>query len=159
MNKITPCLWFDNNAEEAVNFYCSVFKNSKVLNMSRSTDVGPGNPGSVLTAAFEIDGQQLTALNGGPQFTFTEAISLMVMCDTQQEIDDYWAKLTANGGKESQCGWLKDKYGLSWQIVPRILPQLMQDKDPAKRNRVMKALLKMVKLDIAGLQRAYDQQE
>jgi predicted 3-demethylubiquinone-9 3-methyltransferase (glyoxalase superfamily) len=107
MNKITPCLWFDNNAEEAVNFYCSVFKNSKVLNMSRSTDVGPGNPGSVLTAAFEIDGQQLTALNGGPQFTFTEAISLMVMCDTQQEIDDYWAKLTANGGKESQCGWLK----------------------------------------------------
>jgi len=127
--------------------------------MSRSTDVGPGNPGSVLTAAFEIDGQQLTALNGGPQFTFTEAISLMVMCDTQQEIDDYWAKLTANGGKESQCGWLKDKYGLSWQIVPRILPQLMQDKDPAKRNRVMKALLKMVKLDIAGLQRAYDQQE
>jgi len=159
MNRITPCLWFDNNAEEAVNFYCSVFKNSKVLNMSRYPEVGPGKPGSVLTASFEIDGQPLTALNGGPQFTFTEAISLMVMCDTQQEIDDYWAKLTANGGKESQCGWLKDKYGLSWQIVPRILPQLMQDKDPAKRNRVMKALLKMVKLDIAGLQRAYDQQE
>ena len=159
MNRITPCLWFDNNAEEAVNFYCSVFKNSKVLNMSRYPEVGPGKPGSVLTASFEIDGQPLTALNGGPQFTFTEAISLMVMCDTQQEIDDYWAKLTANGGKESQCGWLKDKYELSWQIVPRILPQLMQDKDPAKRNRVMKALLKMVKLDIARLQRAYDQQE
>ena len=159
MNKITPCLWFDNNAEEAVNFYCSVFKNSKVLNMSRYPEAGPGKPGSVLTASFEIDGQPLTALNGGPQFTFTEAISLMVMCDTQQEIDDYWAKLTANGGKESQCGWLKDKYELSWQIVPRILPQLMQDKDPAKRNRVMKALLKMVKLDIARLQRAYDQQE
>jgi predicted 3-demethylubiquinone-9 3-methyltransferase (glyoxalase superfamily) len=122
--------------------------------MSRYPEAGPGKPGSVLTAAFEIDGQQLTALNGGPQFTFTEAISLMVMCDTQQEIDDYWAKLTANGGKESQCGWLKDKYGLSWQIVPRILPQLMQDKDPEKRNRVMKALLKMVKLDIAELQRA-----
>lgn len=159
MNRITPCLWFDNNAEEAVNFYCSVFKNSKVLNMSRYPEAGPGKPGSVLTASFEIDGQPLTALNGGPQFTFTEAISLMVMCDTQQEIDDYWAKLTANGGKESQCGWLKDKYELSWQIVPRILPQLMQDKDPAKRNRVMKALLKMVKLDIARLQRAYDQQE
>ena len=159
MNRITPCLWFDNNAEEAVNFYCSVFKNSKVLNMSRYPEAGPGKPGSVLTASFEIDGQPLTALNGGPQFTFTEAVSLMVMCDTQQEIDDYWAKLTANGGKESQCGWLKDKYELSWQIVPRILPQLMQDKDPAKRNRVMKALLKMVKLDIARLQRAYDQQE
>lgn len=130
MNRITPCLWFDNNAEEAVNFYCSVFKNSKVLNMSRYPEVGPGKPGSVLTASFEIDGQPLTALNGGPQFTFTEAISLMVMCDTQQEIDDYWAKLTANGGKESQCGWLKDKYGLSWQIVPRILPAVDAGQGP-----------------------------
>lgn len=155
MNKITPCLWFDNNAEDAMNFYCSVFKNSKVLNVSRYTEAGPGKPGSVLTAVFEIEAQQITLLNGGPQFKLTEAVSLSVLCDTQQEIDGYWAKLTANGGKESQCGWLKDRFGLSWQIVPRVLPQLLQDKDPKKRDRVMRALLKMIKLDIAALQRAH----
>jgi predicted 3-demethylubiquinone-9 3-methyltransferase (glyoxalase superfamily) len=156
MNKITPCLWFDDAAEEAMNFYCSIFKNSKVLSISRYTEAGPGKPGSVLTASFEIEGQQVTLLNGGPAFKLTEAVSLSVLCDTQQELDDYWTKLLASGGKESQCGWLKDRFGLSWQIVPRILPQMMQDKDAQKRDRVMRALLKMVKLDIAALQRAYD---
>jgi len=154
MQKITPFLWFDDKAEEAMNFYVSIFKNSKVLSVSRYGDAGPGPKGSVMTANFQLDGQEFIALNGGPLFTFTEAISFVVNCETQQEIDEYWQKLT-DGGKEIECGWLKDRYGLSWQIVPRILPQLLK-KDPETSNRVMKALMQMKKLDIARLQEAYD---
>lgn len=154
--KITPFLWFDNNAEEAVNFYVLTFKNSKVGDVARYGDSGPGPKGSVMTMAFELEGQKFTALNGGPQFKFTEAISLVVNCENQDEIDYYWDKLTANGGQEVQCGWLKDKYGLCWQIVPTILSQLISG-DPAKSNRVMQALMQMKKLDIAELQRAADQ--
>jgi predicted 3-demethylubiquinone-9 3-methyltransferase (glyoxalase superfamily) len=151
--KIKPCLWFDNQAEEAVNLYCSIFKNSRVLRESRYGDAGPGPKGQILTMEFEIDGQQFMALNGGPMFKFTEAISLIVTCETQAEIDEYWSKLLADGGSESQCGWLKDKYGLSWQIVPRVLRELMAG-GGEKANRVMQALLKMVKLDIAKLKEA-----
>lgn len=151
--KIKPCLWFDNQAEEAVNLYCSIFKDSRVLRESRYGDTGPGPKGQILTMDFEIAGQQFMALNGGPMFKFTEAVSLVVTCDTQEEIDEYWEKLVADGGSESQCGWLKDKFGLSWQIVPRILGELMSG-DPQKANRVMTALLKMVKLDIARLKEA-----
>ena len=154
MQRITPFLWFDSQAEEAMNFYVSVFKNSKVLSVSRYGDAGPGPKGSVMTANFELDGQEFIALNGGPLFTFTEAISFVVHCDTQREVDDFWSKLS-EGGKEVQCGWLKDRYGLSWQIVPRVLSELMKDKDPQKTNRVMKALLQMKKIDIAALQRAH----
>jgi predicted 3-demethylubiquinone-9 3-methyltransferase (glyoxalase superfamily) len=154
VQKITPCLWFDGNAEEAVTFYTSVFKNSKVLRVSRWGDSGPGPKGSVLTMIFELDGVELMALNGGPQYRFTEAISMMVSCDTQAEIDDFWAKLTA-GGQEVECGWLKDRFGLSWQIVPRILGDLMTDKNPESSERVLQALMKMVKLDIATLKRAH----
>ena len=154
MQKITPFLWFDDKAEEAMNFYVSIFKNSKVLSVSRYGDAGPGPKGSVMTANFQLDGQEFIALNGGPHFKFTEAISFVVNCETQQEIDEYWQKLT-DGGKEIECGWLKDRYGLSWQIVPRILPQLLK-KDPETSNRVMKALMQMKKLDIARLQEAYD---
>jgi predicted 3-demethylubiquinone-9 3-methyltransferase (glyoxalase superfamily) len=151
--KITPFLWFDNNAEEAVNFYVSVFKNSKVGEIARYGDSGPGPKGSVMTAAFELEGQKFVALNGGPQFKFTEAISFVVNCDTQEEIDYFWEKLSADGGQEVQCGWLKDKYGLSWQIVPTILPQLISG-DPKRSNRVMQALMQMKKLDIAELRAA-----
>lgn len=154
MQKITPFLWFDNKAEEAMNFYVSVFKNSKVVGVSRSGDAGPGPKGSVMTATFEIEGQRFIALNGGPTFTFTPAISLFVNCETQQEVDDLWAKLSA-GGREDRCGWLQDKYGLSWQIIPSTLMDLMQDKDPEKSKRVMQAMLQMVKIDIAGLKKAY----
>lgn len=154
--KITPFLWFDNNAEEAVNFYVSVFKNSKAGEISRYGDGGPGPKGSVMTMAFELEGQTFTALNGGPQFKFTEAISFVVNCDTQDEIDYFWEKLSGNGGQEVQCGWLKDKYGLCWQIVPTILPQLISG-DPQRSNRVMQALMQMKKLDIAELQRAADE--
>ena len=154
MQTITPFLWFDDKAEEAMHYYVSIFKNSQVISVSRYGDAGPGPKGSVMTASFELDGQAFIALNGGPHFTFTEAISFVVSCDTQQEIDDYWRKLT-EGGKEIQCGWLKDRYGLSWQIVPRILPQLMK-KDPETSNRVMQSLMKMKKLDIAALQQADD---
>jgi len=154
--KITTFLWFDNNAEEAVNFYVSIFKNSKVGNVARYGDSGPGPKGSVMTMGFELEGLKFTALNGGPQFKFTEAISFVVNCDTQEEIDDYWEKLASNGGQEVQCGWLKDKYGLSWQIVPSILPQLISG-DPRKSNRVMQALMQMKKLDMAELQRAADE--
>jgi predicted 3-demethylubiquinone-9 3-methyltransferase (glyoxalase superfamily) len=154
MQKITPFLWFDNKAEEAMNFYVSVFKNSKVVGVSRYGDAGPGPKGSVMTATFEIEGQRFIALNGGPTFTFTPAISLFVNCETQQEVDDLWAKLSA-GGREDRCGWLQDKYGLSWQIIPSTLMDLMQDKDPEKSKRVMQAMLQMVKIDIAGLKKAY----
>ena len=154
MQKITPFLWFDNNAEEAANFYVSIFKNSKVLNISRYGDAGPGPKGTVLTVAFELDGQKFTALNGGPQFKFTEAVSFIVNCETQQEIDYFWEKLSA-GGAESQCGWLKDKYGLSWQVVPTILGELMGG-DPERSNRVMQEILKMQKLEIEPLKRAYE---
>jgi predicted 3-demethylubiquinone-9 3-methyltransferase (glyoxalase superfamily) len=151
--KITPFLWFDNNAEEAVNFYVATFKNSKVGDVARYGDSGPGPKGSVMTMAFELEGQRFVALNGGPQFKFTEAVSFVVNCETQEELDYFWEKLSGNGGQEVQCGWLKDKYGLSWQIVPAILPQLISG-DPAKSNRVMQALMQMKKLDIAELQKA-----
>jgi predicted 3-demethylubiquinone-9 3-methyltransferase (glyoxalase superfamily) len=152
--KITTFLWFDNNAEEAVNFYVSVFKNSRILETTRYTDAGPGPKGSVMTVGFELDGQQFTALNGGPHFKFTEAISLVVHCQSQEEVDYYWEKLTADGGQESQCGWLKDKYGLSWQIVPEALLTLIKDSDPAKVKRVMEAFMPMKKFDIKKLQEA-----
>ena len=155
MQKITPFLWFDNQAEEAMNFYVSIFKNSKTLSCTRYGDAGPGPKGTVIVASFELDGQEFMALNGGPRFKFTEAVSFVVNCETQAEIDEMWGKLS-EGGEESQCGWLKDKFGLSWQVVPPILSKLMQDKDPQKSNRVMEALLKMKKIDIATLQRAYD---
>jgi predicted 3-demethylubiquinone-9 3-methyltransferase (glyoxalase superfamily) len=153
MQKITPFLWFDNNAEEAVQFYTSIFKDSKILGTSRYGDAGPGPKGTVMTMKFELNGQEFIALNGGPHFKFTEAISFVVNCETQKEIDEYWAKLTA-GGKEVQCGWLTDKYGLSWQIVPTVLGQLMQDKDPEKVKNVTQAFMKMVKMDIEALKRA-----
>jgi predicted 3-demethylubiquinone-9 3-methyltransferase (glyoxalase superfamily) len=151
--KITTFLWFDNNAEEAVKFYVSVFKNSKILATARYTDVGPGPKGSVMTIDFELDGQRFTALNGGPQFKFTEAISLVVHCETQQEVDHYWEKLS-EGGQQVDCGWLKDKYGLFWQITPQILLDLLHDVDQEKLNRVMKAMMQMKKLDIEVLEKA-----
>jgi predicted 3-demethylubiquinone-9 3-methyltransferase (glyoxalase superfamily) len=154
MQKITPCLWFDNNLEEAMEFYTSIFKNSKITEVSRYGEVGPGQPGTVMTATFELEGQEFMALNGGPEFKFTEAISFFVNCETQEEVDELWAKLT-EGGEESQCGWLKDKYGLSWQIIPAILGELLGDKDPEKAGRVMKAMLQMQKIDIKKLQAAY----
>jgi predicted 3-demethylubiquinone-9 3-methyltransferase (glyoxalase superfamily) len=145
--RITPFLWFDSNAEEAVNFYLTVFKNSRRLDEVHNTDANPGPKGGILTIAFELDGQTFTALNGGPHFKFTEAVSFVVRCDTQQEVDDYWSKLSA-GGTEVQCGWLKDKFGLSWQIVPARLPALI------KNPKAMQAMLQMKKLDIAELERA-----
>jgi predicted 3-demethylubiquinone-9 3-methyltransferase (glyoxalase superfamily) len=158
MPKITPFLWYDDRAEEAANFYCSIFRNSKVGKITRYEGSGAqasGRPeGTVMTVAFELDGQKFTALNGGPHFKFTEAVSFVVNCETQEEVDYFWEKLTADGGKESQCGWLKDKYGLSWQIVPAILIELLQDKDAAKAQRVMSAMLQMKKIDIATLQQA-----
>jgi len=154
MQKITTCLWFDGNAEEAMNFYVSVFKDSKVVDVTRWGEGGPGAPGTVLTGVFEIAGQEFMVLNGGPQFKFTEAISLSVSCEDQREVDYYWNTLTAGGGEESMCGWLKDRYGLSWQIVPKVLSELLNDPDPEKAQRVTQALLQMKKLDIAELQRA-----
>ena len=154
MKRITPFLWFDNNAEEAMQFYTSIFKNSKVGSVSRSGDAGPGPKGAVMTAAFELDGQEFIALNGGPQFKFTEATSFVINCTSQEEVDYYWQRLTA-GGKESQCGWLKDKFGLSWQVVPTILSPLLQDKDREKAGRVLNAMLQMSKIDVAALQRAH----
>jgi predicted 3-demethylubiquinone-9 3-methyltransferase (glyoxalase superfamily) len=152
--RITPFLWFDGQAEEAANFYVSIFPNSKVGSTSRYGEAGPGPKGSVMTIAFSLDGLSFTALNGGPMFKFTEAISLVVHCETQAEVDHYWDKLSA-GGQQVQCGWLKDKYGLSWQIVPNALIELVQDKDPAKSQRVMAAMMQMKKIDIAGLRAAY----
>jgi len=152
--KITPFLWFDKQAEEAAQFYVSIFKNSKILNVSRYGDAGPGPKGSVMVVNFQIAGQEFTALNGGPLFKFSEAFSFVVNCENQQEVDEYWSKLTSGGGQESQCGWLKDKFGFSWQIVPTALARLMSDKDPANASRVMQALLQMKKIDIATLEEA-----
>ena len=154
MQKITPFLWFDHQAEEAVKFYTSIFKKSKITGIARYGDTGPGPKGSVMTIAFQLNGQNFIALNGGPHFKFTEAISFVVNCKTQTEMDYYWQKLST-GGKEVQCGWLKDKYGLSWQIVPTILSELMSSRDVAKSQRVMAAVLQMVKLDIKTLKQAY----
>ncbi len=153
MQKITPFLWFDDKAEEAMNFYVSIFKNSKTGRVTRYGDAGPGPKGSVMSATFELGGQEFFALNGGPHFTFTPAISFFVNCETQQEVDEFWEKLS-EGGEKQRCGWLKDKYGLSWQIVPSILGKLLQDKDAAKSTRVMKAMMQMDKLDIRGLEQA-----
>jgi predicted 3-demethylubiquinone-9 3-methyltransferase (glyoxalase superfamily) len=155
MQKITPFLWFDGKAEEAMNFYVSIFKNSRVLSVSRYGDAGPGPKGSVMTATFQLEGQEFVALNGGPEYKFTPAISFYVNCETQKEVDDLWETLSA-GGREVQCGWLQDKYGLSWQIIPSILRELLGDKDPKKSQRVMKAMLQMVKIDIEGLKKAYE---
>jgi len=155
MQKITPFLWFDDRAEEAMNFYVSIFRNSKVLSVTRFGDAGPGPKGAVMTASFELDGQPFTALNGGPQFPFTPAVSFVVNCETQQEVDQYWEKLTAGGGSPEPCGWLKDKYGLSWQIVPTALPQMLKDTDVQRSKRVMQALMQMKKIDVARLKQAY----
>jgi predicted 3-demethylubiquinone-9 3-methyltransferase (glyoxalase superfamily) len=156
MQKITTYLWFDDNAEEAMKFYVSIFKNSKILNTTRYPEGGPGKPGKLMTGTFQLEGQQFHALNGGPEFKFTEAISLLVDCETQQEVDDLWAKLTADGGEEGQCGWLKDKFGLSWQIIPTALFEYLGDKDPVKAKRAMEAMLKMKKIDIKALKDARD---
>jgi len=156
MQKITPCLWFDGKAEEAMDFYMSIFKNSKTVTVMRCGEAGPGPQGSVLAAWFELDGQEIMALNGGPQYQFSPAISLFVTCRSQAEVDHFWEKLLAGGGKEVQCGWLTDKYGVSWQIVPSVLVPMLQDKDAAKSQRVMRAMMQMVKLDVAGLQKAYE---
>ena len=156
MQKISPFLWFDGQAQEAVAFYLSVFPHAKAGKVMRFGDAGPGPKGSVLTASFELDGQEFTAINGGPEYKFTPAISFMIPCDTQQEVDDYWRKLTADGGQPVQCGWLTDKYGVSWQVTPVVLRDMLMDKDPARANRVMQAMMKMVKIDIAALERAYD---
>ncbi len=154
--KITPFLWFDNQAEAAVNFYTSIFKNSRILSVSRYGEAGPGPQGSVMTAAFELAGQEFMALNGGPQFKFSEAISFVVNCETQEEVDEFWERLS-EGGQKIQCGWLKDKYGVSWQIVPTVLGELMQSGDAARSQRMMQALLQMTKIDIEGLKKAYEQ--
>jgi predicted 3-demethylubiquinone-9 3-methyltransferase (glyoxalase superfamily) len=155
VQKIMPCLWFDDRIEDAVNFYTSVFPNAKITNMSRYGDAGPLPKGKVMTATFEIEGQEFMALNGGPQFRFSEAISFFVKCKDQAEVDHYWGKLTADGGSESQCGWLKDKFGLSWQIIPDALGRYLGDKDPAKAGRAMQAMLQMKKIDIESLRRAH----
>jgi predicted 3-demethylubiquinone-9 3-methyltransferase (glyoxalase superfamily) len=156
MQKITPFLWYNTEAEEAANFYVSIFRNSRVLQTTRYTAVGPGPEGSVMTVDFELEGQQFVALNGGPDFKFTPAISFVVNCDTQQELDELWTKLSA-GGEEVECGWLTDKYGVSWQIAPAILGDLLDSKNGPKNDAVMKALLKMKKLDIKKLQEAAQQ--
>ena len=160
MKKITPCLWFDNQAEEAVNFYVSIFKKSRIVSVARYGEAGAkasGRPeGTVMTVAFQIEGQEFLALNGGPQFKFTEAISFIVNCKTQKEIDEFWKKLS-EGGEEGPCGWLKDRYGMSWQIVPTVLAEMLQDKDTRKSEKVMQAMLQMKKLDTKGLKQAYEQ--
>ncbi|MEV4113079.1 VOC family protein [Nonomuraea sp. NPDC049695] len=153
MQKITTYLWFDNQAEEAATFYTSLFKDSRVLDVHRYGDAGPGPAGTAMIVTFELAGQRFIALNGGPQFTFTEAVSLYVDCDSQEEVDELWARLT-EGGEESQCGWLKDKYGLSWQIIPRRLQELLSDSDPARAQRAMKAMLGMQKIDVPALEAA-----
>ena len=155
MQKITPFLWFDTEAEEAAKFYTSIFKDSKIDQVERYPEGGPAPAGSVMTVSFKLNGQQFTALNAGPRFKFTEAISFVVNCDTQEEIDHYWNNLL-KGGTPQACGWLKDKYGLSWQIVPSILPKLFDQKDPERAKRVMEAMMKMVKFDIKTLEEAYE---
>ena len=156
MQKITPFLWFDGKAEEAMNFYTSIFKNSKVGRVSRYGEGGPGPKGSVMSATFQIEGQEFMALNGGPQFTFSPAISFFVNCETQEEVDELWEKLSA-GGQKDRCGWLKDKFGVSWQIIPAALGQMLGDKDAEKSKRVMQAMLRMEKIEIKALQQAYEQ--
>ena len=151
MNKITPFLWFDNTVEDAMNFYASVFKNTKIISVQRQ---GPNGP--VFTATIEIEGQRLHMLNGGPMFKFTEAVSFFVDCEDQKEVDELWTKLTANGGQESMCGWLKDKFGLSWQIIPKALMQYLRDPDPVKSKRAMDAMLQMKKIDVDSLRKAYE---
>ena len=155
MQKVTPFLWFDGKAEEAMHFYVSVFKNSRIGSLTRYGEGGPGPKGTVMSATFQLEGQDFCALNGGPQYTFSPAISFVVNCETQQEVDELWEKLTA-GGEEQPCGWLKDKYGLSWQVIPTVLGTLLQDKDAEKAKRVMLAMLQMKKIDIKRLQQAYD---
>src|SRR3990172_3871200 len=157
MQKITPYLWFDKQAEEAANFYVSIFNNSKIVNISRYGEAGPGPVGTVLTVSFELEGQEFTALNGGPAFKFTEAISFFVDCKSQEEVDELWEKLTA-GGEEGPCGWLKDKFGLSWQIVPTVLIEMLNDPDPEKARRATEAMLQMKKIDIPTLEQAYEQE-
>jgi predicted 3-demethylubiquinone-9 3-methyltransferase (glyoxalase superfamily) len=157
MQKITPFLWFDGNAEEAMNLYVSVFKNSKVVSVTRYGEAGPGPKGTVMSATFQLEGQQFYALNGGPQYKFTPAISLFVSCKTQKEVDQLWDKLSA-GGRKDRCGWLQDKYGLSWQIIPSMLGKMLADKNPRKSQSVMKAMLQMDKIDIAKLEQAYEKE-
>ena len=156
MQKITPFLWFDGKAEEAMNFYVSIFKNSGAGSITRYGEEGPGPKGTVMVATFRLDGQEFIALNGGPQFTFTPAVSFVVNCESQEEVDHFWEKLSA-GGEKNQCGWLKDKFGLSWQVVPTILGELLQDKNAEKSQRVMKAMMQMQKIDIKALRQAYEQ--
>lgn len=155
MTKISPFLWFDSQAEEAANFYVSIFENSKILTTTRYGEAGPGPKGSVMTVVFQLDGAEFIALNGGPHFKFTEAISFSVDCKNQKEVDDYWRKLS-EGGEQGPCGWLKDRYGLSWQINPTVLGEMLSDPDPEKSKRVMQAMLRMKKIDIAALKRAYE---
>lgn len=157
VQKIKTFLWFDTQAEEAAQFYTSLFADSKILEVSRYPESSPGPAGGVMTVTFQLAGTQFVALNGGPHFKFTEAISLQVDCETQQEVDTLWAELTADGGAESQCGWLKDKYGLSWQIIPKALLRLLQDPDPARARRATQAMLQMKKIDVAALERAAGQ--
>jgi predicted 3-demethylubiquinone-9 3-methyltransferase (glyoxalase superfamily) len=153
MNELTPCLWFDTEGEDAANFYTSVFPNSKVLDVARYGEAGPRPEGTVMTVSFELNGRKFVALNGGPQFTFSEAVSFQVSCETQEEVDSFWSKLS-EGGEEGPCGWLKDKFGLSWQIVPTRLPELLSDPDPEKAQRVMAAMLKMRKIEVGELEEA-----
>ena len=155
MQKITPFLWFDGKAEEAMNFYVSIFKNSKVGSVTRSGDAGPGPKGTVMSVTFQLDGQDFMALNGGPMFTFSPAISFFVNCETQEEVDELWEKLSA-GGEIQRCGWLKDKFGVSWQIIPSTLGKLLHDIDPERSNRVMQAMLQMTKINVKGLREAHE---
>jgi predicted 3-demethylubiquinone-9 3-methyltransferase (glyoxalase superfamily) len=157
MQKITPFLWFDNQAEEAANLYTSIFKDSKIVNIKRYGEAGPGPKGTVMVVTFRLDGQEFLALNGGPEFKFNEAISFYVNCETQEEVDELWEKLS-EGGEKGPCGWLKDKYGVSWQIIPTALTDMLSDPNPEKSERVMKAMLQMGKIDIEGLKRAYEHQ-
>jgi len=156
MKKITPFLWFDGQAEEAMEFYVSLFKNSKILSMNRLPSPEPGAKGAVTSGSFVLEGQEFIALNGGPQYKFTEAVSFLVNCKSQAEVDDLWNKLSAGGGEEGPCGWLKDKFSLSWQIIPEVLSELLGDPDPIKSQRTLNAMLQMKKIDIAGLQKAHD---
>lgn len=155
MQRITPFLWFDNNAEEAMNFYVSIFPNSKALRVTRYGDGGPGPAGTVMTVDFELDGEEFVGLNGGPKDKFNWAVSFVVNCETQEEVDYYWEKLSADGGEKSRCGWVKDKFGLWWQVTPTILTEMIGDKDPEKTNRVMQAMMKMDKIEIEPIKQAY----
>jgi len=154
MQRITPCLWFDTQGEEAARHYTSIFPNSKIVNVAHYNDAGPGEPGRVMIVEFELDGVRFTALNGGPQFKFNEAVSLQIACETQEDVDYYWDKLTADGGEEGPCGWLKDRYGVSWQVVPTAVPRLLGSDDPERAERVTAAIMGMKKIDIAELERA-----